>query len=160
MLLSMQVDAKPLRAELVPITAAALERIKLLLLNMARQVSRTSTHEELVMLAHTHLLNHAHVQLCGNTAAATRAGDGLCDVCWHFASVDCTLTSVVCVRVSLQATLAVLDDITARIQMLAARPTGLDEFVNYMVGCGFGRKPSACISCRLAMNTCGKCWRQ
>jgi hypothetical protein len=38
-LLSVQVDAKPLRAELVPVTAAALERIKLLLLNMARQVS-------------------------------------------------------------------------------------------------------------------------
>lgn len=38
----------------------------------------------------------------------------------------------------LQATLAVLDDITARIQMLSARPTGLDDFVNYMV--------SACIS--------------
>eukprot|EP00878_Enallax_costatus_P031474 GHUV01034420.1.p1 GENE.GHUV01034420.1~~GHUV01034420.1.p1 ORF type:complete len:647 (+),score=200.09 GHUV01034420.1:874-2814(+) len=64
----LQIDAKPLRAELVPITAAALERIKLLLLNMARQ-----------------------------------------------------------------ATLAVLDDITGRIQMLAARPTTLDEFVQYMV---------------------------
>jgi hypothetical protein len=38
------------------------------------------------------------------------------------------------VYASLQATLAVLDDITACIQMLAARPTGLDEFVNYMVG--------------------------
>jgi hypothetical protein len=34
----LQIDAKPLRAELVPVTAAALERIKLLLLNMARQV--------------------------------------------------------------------------------------------------------------------------
>jgi hypothetical protein len=44
MSLSLQVDAKPLRAELVPITAAALERIKLLLLNMARQVSRRSAH--------------------------------------------------------------------------------------------------------------------
>lgn len=64
----LQIDAKPLRAELAPITAAALERIKLLLLNMARQ-----------------------------------------------------------------ATLAVLDDITARIQMLSARPTTLDEFVSYMV---------------------------
>jgi len=35
----MQIDGKPLRAELAPITAAALERIKLLLLNMAREVS-------------------------------------------------------------------------------------------------------------------------
>jgi hypothetical protein len=34
----MQIDGKPLRAELAPITAAALERIKLLLLNMAREV--------------------------------------------------------------------------------------------------------------------------
>jgi len=63
-----QVDAKTLRAELVPITSAALERIKLLLLNMARQ-----------------------------------------------------------------ATLAMLDDITARIQQLSARPTQLDDFVGYMV---------------------------
>jgi hypothetical protein len=38
----MQIDAKPLRAELVPVTAAALERIKLLLLNMARQVGRVT----------------------------------------------------------------------------------------------------------------------
>lgn len=65
---NLQIDAKPLRAELAPITAAALERIKLLLLNMARQ-----------------------------------------------------------------ATLAVLDDITGRTQMLAARPATLDEFVQYMV---------------------------
>lgn len=57
-----------MRADLVPVTSAALERIKLLLLNMARQ-----------------------------------------------------------------ATLAVLDDILARIQQLAARPTQLDDFVNYMV---------------------------
>eukprot|EP00879_Flechtneria_rotunda_P022627 GHRR01023894.1.p1 GENE.GHRR01023894.1~~GHRR01023894.1.p1 ORF type:complete len:968 (+),score=348.72 GHRR01023894.1:492-3395(+) len=64
----LQLDAKPLRAELAPITAAALERIKLLLLNMARQ-----------------------------------------------------------------ATLALLDDVTARVQMLSAHPTQLDEFVNYMV---------------------------
>lgn len=63
-----QVDAKTMRADLVPVTSAALERIKLLLLNMARQ-----------------------------------------------------------------ATLAVLDDILARIQQLAARPTQLDDFVNYMV---------------------------
>lgn len=34
-----QVDAKPLRAELIPVTTAALERIKLLLLNMARDAT-------------------------------------------------------------------------------------------------------------------------
>lgn len=33
-----QIDAKPLRAELAPVIASALERIKLLLLTMARQV--------------------------------------------------------------------------------------------------------------------------
>jgi hypothetical protein len=65
----LQLDAKTLRTELVPVTSAALERIKLLLLSMARQ-----------------------------------------------------------------ATLAVLDDITARIQQLSARPTQLDDFVGYMVG--------------------------
>lgn len=64
----MQIDAKTLRAELVPVTSAALERIKLLLLNMARQ-----------------------------------------------------------------ATLAVLDDITLRIQQLSARPSQLDDFVSYLV---------------------------
>lgn len=53
----------------MPVTSAALERIKLLLLNMARQ-----------------------------------------------------------------ATLVALDDITARIQQLSARPTQLDDFVAYMVG--------------------------
>jgi hypothetical protein len=57
-----------MRADLVPVTSAALERIKLLLLNMARQ-----------------------------------------------------------------ATLVALDDITARVQQLEARPTQLDDFVSYMV---------------------------
>jgi hypothetical protein len=33
------VDAKNMRADLVPVTSAALERIKLLLLNMARQAT-------------------------------------------------------------------------------------------------------------------------
>lgn len=37
-LLLTQIDGKPLRAELAPITTAALERIKLLLLSMAREV--------------------------------------------------------------------------------------------------------------------------
>lgn len=36
---ALQLDAKGLRAELAPITSAALERIKLLLLNMARQAT-------------------------------------------------------------------------------------------------------------------------
>jgi hypothetical protein len=46
-----------------------------------------------------------------------------------------TTAILCCFHVNLQATLAVLDDITARIQMLSARPTQLDEFVNYMVRC-------------------------
>lgn len=94
-----QVDAKTLRAELVPITSAALERIKLLLLNMARQ-----------------------------------------------------------------ATLAVLDDITARIQQLSARPTQLDDFVGYMVSLpgvfeesGNGRGPAAAQLCHAKLIREGKC---
>jgi hypothetical protein len=62
-----------MRADLVPVTSAALERIKLLLLNMARD-----------------------------------------------------------------ATLVALEDVTARIQQLEARPTQLDDFVNYMVGAKAG----------------------
>jgi hypothetical protein len=76
-MLSVQVDAKPLRAELVPITAAALERIKLLLLNMARQVSRTSTHKLSIhsscMLAHT-----CTIPIFGYMATATCTVWGCC----------------------------------------------------------------------------------
>ncbi len=40
-----QVDAKPLRAELLPITSAALDRIKLLLLQMARDATLTALED-------------------------------------------------------------------------------------------------------------------
>lgn len=70
-----------MRADLAPVTSAALERIKLLLLNMARQ-----------------------------------------------------------------ATLVALDDITARIQQLEARPTQLDDFVNYMVSSACTRSQASQLS--------------
>lgn len=78
-----------MRADLVPVTSAALDRIKLLLLNMARD-----------------------------------------------------------------ATLVALEDVTARIQHLEARPTQLDDFVNYMVrpwllaaGWAVGGKQTAACTC-------------
>lgn len=83
----MQIDAKNMRADLMPVTSAALDRFKLLLLNMARD-----------------------------------------------------------------ATLVALEDVTARIQQLEARPTQLDDFVNYMVSLGYWRpacrrQPTAKCTC-------------